>query len=92
MENYEKVMYIDIDVHHGDGVEEAFKETKDVLTISFHAKEEGFYPGSGGINSIDGKNNIFNFPLKEGTSDHTFLSLFSHFVPLIKQKFQVKYK
>ena len=38
-------MYIDIDVHHGDGVEEAFKDTNDVLTISFHGKEPGFFPG-----------------------------------------------
>ena len=33
---YDRVLYIDIDVHHGDGVEEAFNYTNRVLTLSFH--------------------------------------------------------
>ena len=36
---YDKVMYLDIDVHHGDGVEEAFYETDRVMTVSFHQYE-----------------------------------------------------
>ena len=33
---YNRVLYVDIDVHHGDGVEEAFYHTNRVLTVSFH--------------------------------------------------------
>jgi len=41
-----RVLYIDIDVHHGDGVEEAFYTTDRVMTLSFH-KYGDFFPGTG---------------------------------------------
>ena len=41
-----RVLYIDIDVHHGDGVEEAFYTTDRVMTCSFHKYGE-FFPGTG---------------------------------------------
>ena len=41
-----RVLYIDIDVHHGDGVEEAFFTTDRVMTCSFHKYGE-FFPGTG---------------------------------------------
>ena len=40
------MLYIDIDVHHGDGVEEAFYTTDRVMTVSFHKYGE-FFPGTG---------------------------------------------
>jgi histone deacetylase 1/2 len=43
-----RVLYIDIDVHHGDGVEEAFYTTDRVMTVSFHKYGE-FFPGTGDI-------------------------------------------
>jgi histone deacetylase 1/2 len=43
---YPRVLYIDIDVHHGDGVEEAFYTTDRVMTVSFHKYGE-FFPGTG---------------------------------------------
>ena len=43
-----RVLYIDIDIHHGDGVEEAFYCTDRVMTASFH-KYGDFFPGTGGI-------------------------------------------
>jgi len=49
--NYQRVLYIDIDVHHGDGVEEAFYITDRVLTCSFH-KYGDFFPGTGALNDI----------------------------------------
>lgn len=42
------MLYIDIDVHHGDGVEEAFYATDRVMTVSFH-KYGDFFPGTGDI-------------------------------------------
>lgn len=40
------MLYIDIDVHHGDGVEEAFYTTERVMTVSFHKYGE-YFPGTG---------------------------------------------
>lgn len=45
---HERVVYVDIDVHHGDGVEEAFYTTNRVMTVSFH-KFGNFFPGTGDI-------------------------------------------
>uniref|UniRef100_A0A3Q7IZG2 Histone deacetylase n=1 Tax=Solanum lycopersicum TaxID=4081 RepID=A0A3Q7IZG2_SOLLC len=42
-----RVLYIDIDVHHGDGVEEAFYFTDRVMTVSFHKYGDKFFPGTG---------------------------------------------
>jgi acetoin utilization deacetylase AcuC-like enzyme len=44
-EVFQRVVYIDIDIHHSDGVEEAFEYSKSVYTISFHYKQVGFFPG-----------------------------------------------
>lgn len=43
---HKRVLYIDIDVHHGDGVEEAFYTTDRVMTVSFHKYGE-YFPGTG---------------------------------------------
>ena len=45
---HQRVLYIDIDVHHGDGVEEAFYTTDRVMTVSFHKYGE-YFPGTGDI-------------------------------------------
>ncbi len=45
---HQRILYIDIDVHHGDGVEEAFYTTDRVMTVSFHKFGE-FFPGTGDI-------------------------------------------
>ncbi len=50
-----RVLYIDIDIHHGDGVEEAFMLTDKVLTVSFHKYGGGFFPGTGDIASVGRK-------------------------------------
>ena len=43
---------MDVDVHHGDGVEEAFLTTDRVMTVSFHKYGDNFFPGTGGLDSI----------------------------------------
>uniref|UniRef100_T1GBQ7 histone deacetylase n=1 Tax=Megaselia scalaris TaxID=36166 RepID=T1GBQ7_MEGSC len=48
---FKRVLYIDIDVHHGDGVEGAFETSNRVFTLSFHQHEPGFFPGSGNSTS-----------------------------------------
>ncbi len=42
------MLYVDIDIHHGDGVEEAFYTTDRVMTVSFHKYGE-YFPGTGDI-------------------------------------------
>lgn len=73
-----RVMYIDIDVHHGDGVEEAFYVTHRVMTVSFH-KFGNFFPGTGDITDVgvaSGKYYSVNVPLNDGMDDETFVDLF----------------
>jgi acetoin utilization deacetylase AcuC-like enzyme len=45
-------MYIDIDVHHGDGVQDAFYYTDRVMCISLHKFGQGFFPSTGDIDEI----------------------------------------
>ncbi len=49
---HQRVLYVDIDVHHGDGVEEAFYTTDRVMTVSFH-KYGDFFPGTGDLKVIN---------------------------------------
>ena len=67
-------MYIDIDIHHGDGVEEAFYLTNRVMTVSFH-KYGNYFPGTGNVSDVGlekGKNYAVNVPLKDGMTDKEF--------------------
>lgn len=76
---HNRVLYIDIDVHHGDGVEEAFYITDRVMTLSYHRYGD-FFPGTGSINDIgelDGKNYAMNVPLKKGIDDESYTYVFN---------------
>ncbi|KAJ3360251.1 Histone deacetylase 2 [Kappamyces sp. JEL0680] len=85
---HQRVLYIDIDNHHGDGVEEAFYTTDRVMTVSFHKYGE-FFPGTGDVlvatgatNGQDvghgrGKNYSVNFPLKDGIDDASYREIYS---------------
>ncbi|BGP13299.1 histone deacetylase (class I) Clr6 [Rhodosporidiobolus nylandii] len=75
---HSRVLYIDIDVHHGDGVEEAFYTTDRVMTASFH-KFGDFFPGTGAEGDKGkgrGKGYAVNFPLKDGIDDESYRSVF----------------
>ncbi|KAA1468553.1 histone deacetylase complex catalytic component RPD3 [Dentipellis sp. KUC8613] len=81
---HSRVLYIDIDVHHGDGVEEAFYTTDRVMTCSFHKYGE-FFPGTGELRDVGigkGKNYALNFPLRDGINDENYKSIFE---PVIRQ-------
>lgn len=73
-----RVLYIDIDIHHGDGVEEAFYTTDRVMTVSFH-KFGDFFPGTGDIRDVGVKQGRYysvNVPLKEGIDDMSYETVF----------------
>ena len=48
---HSRVLYVDIDIHHGDGVEEAFLSTDRVMTVSFHKFGGSFFPGTGNLDN-----------------------------------------
>jgi len=86
----QRVLYIDIDVHHGDGVEEAFYTTDRVMTVSFH-KFGDFFPGTGHIKDIGvgaGKNYSLNVPLNDGLDDETFRALFRPIIQKVMDVYQ----
>jgi histone deacetylase HOS2 len=82
------VLYIDIDVHHGDGVEAAFESTDRVFTLSYHkfgTDKLGwpFFPGSGAIDEMGptdptnrGKGHCLNIPIDDGIDDEQYKWLF----------------
>jgi histone deacetylase 1/2 len=76
--HHQRVLYIDIDNHHGDGVEEAFYTTDRVMSVSFHKYGE-YFPGTGDVNDIGhgrGKHYAVNFPLKDGIDDESYRNIF----------------
>ncbi|KXS16811.1 histone deacetylase [Gonapodya prolifera JEL478] len=80
---HQRVLYIDIDLHHGDGVKEAFYTTDRVMTVSFHKYGE-FFPGTGSVHDIGeraGKRYSVNVPLNDGMDDNSYKSIF---VPVIE--------
>lgn len=87
---YERVLYIDIDVHHGDGVEEAFYTTDRVMTLSFH-KYGDYFPGTGMLEDVGygkGKYYSVNVPLKDGIDDTTYAQIFNPIVSKIMETYR----
>ncbi|VDM62940.1 unnamed protein product [Angiostrongylus costaricensis] len=87
---HKRVLYVDIDVHHGDGVEEAFYTTDRVMTVSFH-KYGDFFPGTGDLKDIGaGKGRLYslNVPLKDGITDDAYQSIFKPVMTKVMERFQ----
>ncbi len=75
----ERVAYVDVDVHHGDGVQAAFWGDPRVLTISLHESGLTLFPGTGFADETDGTN--INVALPVGTDDARWLRAFHAVVP-----------
>uniref|UniRef100_A0A3Q2Z725 Histone deacetylase 8 n=1 Tax=Hippocampus comes TaxID=109280 RepID=A0A3Q2Z725_HIPCM len=79
-EKYDRVLYVDVDLHHGDGVEEAFSFTSKVMTVSFHKFSPGFFPGTGDVTNIGlckGRWYTVNVPLEDGIQDDRYYQIFN---------------
>nr|KYP37086.1 Histone deacetylase 19 [Cajanus cajan] len=88
--SYPRVLYVDIDIHHGDGVEEAFYTTDRVMTVSFH-KFGDYFPGTGDIRDIGygkGKYYSLNVPLDDGIDDESYQSLFKPIMGKVMEIFR----
>lgn len=87
---HQRVLYIDIDIHHGDGVEEAFYTTDRVMTCSFHKYGE-YFPGTGDLRDIGagkGKYYAVNFPLRDGIDDDAYESIFKPLISKVMETYQ----
>ncbi|WP_316245024.1 acetoin utilization protein AcuC [Gracilibacillus massiliensis] len=86
-----KVLYIDTDAHHGDGVQHCFYDDPNVCTVSFHETGRYLYPGTGKTSERgvkDGFGYSFNFPLDAFTEDDSYLEVFKNSLEEITAYFQ----
>jgi acetoin utilization protein AcuC len=86
-----RVAYVDVDVHHGDGVEDIFNGDPDVLTISLHESGHWLFPGTGfpeesGVGP--GLGFAANVPFVPYTWDEPWLSAFDRVVPALLRRFK----
>lgn len=87
----QRVAYIDIDVHYGNGISDAFASNRDVLAISIHESGMTLYPWSGfqdniGING--GRGYTVNIPVLQGSDDEVYLYAFESIVPPLMEAFR----
>jgi acetoin utilization protein AcuC len=86
----EKIAYVDVDVHHGDGVEAIFYDDPRVLTISLHETGQMLFPGTGFPSDTGGpgaEGSAVNVALPPGTSDAGWLRAFHAVVPPLVREF-----
>lgn len=85
-----RVAYIDVDVHHGDGVQAVFYDDPRVLTVSLHETPLALFPGTGFADEIGGPNaegTAVNVPLPPSTGDAGWLRAFHAIVPSVVRAF-----
>ncbi|ORZ25201.1 hypothetical protein BCR42DRAFT_479598 [Absidia repens] len=88
---FPRVLYVDIDIHHGDGVQEAFYSTDRVMTVSFHKYNGDFFPGTGHLDEIGtslGKYYSLNVPLRDGIDDDAYIWLFKEVMDGVMATYQ----
>ncbi len=86
-----RVLYIDIDVHHGDGVQAGLYDTDQALTISIHESGAWLFPGTGAPDETgegDGAGYSVNIPLAPNTDDDLWHHAFDTIVPPIAHAFR----
>uniref|UniRef100_A0A0D9WGJ9 Histone deacetylase n=1 Tax=Leersia perrieri TaxID=77586 RepID=A0A0D9WGJ9_9ORYZ len=91
---FRRVLYVDVDAHHGDGVQEAFADSDRVMTLSFHRYGKTphggkFFPGTGLVSEIGrgaGEHYTVNVPMDAGVHDDVYQSLFK---PIVSKAMEV---
>ena len=87
----DRVAYVDVDVHHGDGVQHAFYDDPRVLTISLHESPRTLFPGTGFATETGGpgaEGSAVNVELPPGTDDAGWLRAFHAVVPALVREFE----
>jgi acetoin utilization protein AcuC len=85
-----RVAYVDVDVHHGDGVQFLHYDDPGVLTISLHESGRYLFPGSGHVEEIGegpGEGSALNVPLAPHTGDDSYEDAFERVVPYALKHF-----
>ncbi|MBU7038324.1 MAG: acetoin utilization protein AcuC [Theionarchaea archaeon] len=91
LKTHEKIAYVDIDAHHGDGVQEIFYRSNRVLTISLHESGQFLFPGTGFPDEIgegEGKGYSVNIPFNPYTAADVYIESFLEVVPPLITAFQ----
>jgi acetoin utilization protein AcuC len=87
----ERIAYVDVDVHHGDGVEAIFAAEPRVLTLSLHESGRYLFPGTGFAHEVGegpARGTMANLPLPPSTTDDLYLAAFDAVVPALVRAFQ----
>jgi acetoin utilization protein AcuC len=88
---FSRILYLDIDAHHGDGVQQFFYEDQDVLTISLHESGNYLFPGTGFVDEAGaglGLGYSVNVPMPMYAADQDFLLAFEEIVPKLYEWFR----
>lgn len=91
LDQSKRVLYLDVDAHHGDGVQWAFYSDPRVLTVSFHQDGRTLFPGTGAASEKgrgEGLGYCVNVPLYPGTDDEVFWKGFEAVVPRLFEAFR----
>ncbi|MDQ3554540.1 MAG: acetoin utilization protein AcuC, partial [Chloroflexota bacterium] len=85
-----RVLYVDLDVHHGDGVQALFWDDPQVLTVSIHETGQALFPGTGFESETGGRSapgSAVNVPLEPFSGDASWLPAFEMVVPALAAAF-----
>ncbi len=85
-----KVLYIDFDAHHGDGVQRSFYDDPRVMTVSFHETGRYLFPGTGDILELGngaGRGYSVNIPLEPFTEDDSYIEAMNSLLPPLALSF-----
>ena len=86
----QRVLYVDLDVHHGDGVQETFWDDPGVLTLSFHETGRYLFPGTGFLNELgqgSAAGTAVNVPFEPETGEFGWLTAVEHVLPWVAAAF-----
>ena len=86
-----RVLYIDLDVHHGDGVETLHAADPDVLTVSFHESGRSLFPGTGFVGQAppgSAVGSVVNMPFESFTGAAVWLEAVQAIVPVLAERFK----
>ncbi|MCY0878342.1 MAG: acetoin utilization protein AcuC [Firmicutes bacterium] len=86
-----RILYVDLDAHHADGVQNAFYQDPGVFVLSFHESGQYLFPGTGAVEERGdgpGLGYTLNVPLAPATDDDSWLELFDAVVPRVLQHFR----
>src|SRR6266446_3617885 len=85
-----KVLYIDFDAHHGDGVQRSFYDDPRVMTVSFHETGRYLFPGTGDVLELgegSGRGYSVNVPLEAFTEDDSYIEIIQALLPPLALSF-----